>query len=122
MVKGQRIQTTIPNKPEFESWKQDVIEGKIFEFEIFQVSMNTPNFRPNNHLYKLLFSDKTSYYTEEAAIPESSFSVLPISDIIGVSDTRTINHLFGKFILNSPFFENLITCCTLIIHKKNSCI
>lgn len=77
---------------------QGVIEGRTYEFAVFEVSRNSHNWRPSTHRFKIAFNKYTTFEEVDEKLPEYSFSLMKISDILAFPDDLEIKHLIGQYL------------------------
>lgn len=95
MVQGTRIQASIMKKEQHARFNKEVCEGRVYEFEYFEVIDNSLNWKPTNHRYKLIFGKQTNFEEVQAEIPTFSFNLLAIHDILSMPAEQNFPHLYG---------------------------
>lgn len=88
-------------------FNQGLKQGKIYEIEVFEVSENEHNFRPNTAPFKITFNKETNFCELEADMPEYSFNLMKISDILQMPANVDLKHLIGELFTTSIQYQFL---------------
>lgn len=82
-------------KDQHARFNKEISEGKIYEFEYFEVTDNDLNWKPTTHRYKLTFGKQTNFALETAEIPAFSFNLTSIHDILSLPADKNLLDLIG---------------------------
>ena len=72
-----------------------MIQGRIYEIDVFEVTSNKHNYRPSTHSWKITFHKHTGFSEVEADIPEYSFQLMDISTILSMPEHDEVKYLIG---------------------------
>ncbi|XP_028805232.1 replication factor A protein 1-like [Neltuma alba] len=90
---GTRIQASVSNKSAFKLFEDKALEGRSYFIANFSVVGNTKEYRATKHPFKITLGKHTYVKEREADIPEYSYNFFPISEIIEITDKKSVDYL-----------------------------
>ncbi|KAK4275761.1 hypothetical protein QN277_018791 [Acacia crassicarpa] len=90
---GTTIQASVLNKSLHDKFRHKIIEGQIYKFANFEVTLNVNQYRATIHPFKITFTCRTFSVEDIATIPSYAYSFYPISEILKIDYRHPVDNL-----------------------------